>query len=121
MTGNSNKMISDFSDKPKTQSFFNAIAEYTASLGEVDKELKAQVSFSVNRKFLWLWAYEKTADGTLYLNVTLDRRKNDRHFHEVTQVSKNRWNHHVVVKSETTANSQWLHALIQDGYEFASQ
>lgn len=121
MTDDSNKMISDFTDKPKTQSFFNAIAGYTASLGEVDKELKAQVSFSVNRKFLWLWAYEKTPDGTLYLNVTLDRKNSDRRFHDVTQVSKNRWNHHVVVKSESTANSAWLHALIQDGYDFARQ
>ena len=119
MSADSNKMISDFTDKPATRSFFDAIAEYTASLGEVNQELKAQVSFSVNRKFLWLWAYEKTPDGTLYLNVTLDRRNDDRRFHDVTQVSKNRWNHHVVVKSESAANSHWLHGLIRDGYEFA--
>lgn len=68
MANDSNKMISDFTGKPATQSFFTAIAEYTASLGQATKDTKAQVSFAVNRKFLWLWAYEKTADGVLYLN-----------------------------------------------------
>ncbi|QGH70902.1 hypothetical protein GCE65_02960 [Pseudactinotalea sp. HY158] len=119
MTSASNKMISDFTGKPTTQSFFTAIAEYTASLGQVAKDAKAQVSFSVNRKFLWLWAYEKTADGTLYLNVTLDQKIDDPHFHNVSQVSTNRWNHHVEVKSEVTANSDWLHDLIRQGFEFA--
>ena len=62
----SNKMISDFSDKPKTDSFYQVIDEYVMSLGKVKKEFRAQVSYSVNRKFLWMWAYEKTKDGTLY-------------------------------------------------------
>lgn len=119
MTSASNKMISDFTGKPTTQSFFAAIAEYAASLGPVTKDVKAQVSFSVNRKFLWLWAYEKTADGTLYLNVTLDQKIDDSRFNNVSQVSKNRWNHHVDVKSEAIANSDWLHDLIRQGYQFA--
>lgn len=119
MTRASNKMISDFSDKPTTQLFFTTIADYTTSLGQVTREAKAQVSLSVNRKFLWLWAYEQTADGTLYLNVTLDQRIDDPHFHNVSQISRNRWNHHVEVKSEATANSGWLHDLIRQGYEFA--
>lgn len=119
MTSASNTMISDFAGKPTTQSFFSAIAEYTASLGPVTKDAKAQVSFSMKRKFLWLWAYEKTADGTLYLNVTLDQKIDDPHVNNVSQVSKNRWNHHVEVKSEAIANSDWLHGLIRQGYEFA--
>lgn len=119
MTRASNKMISDFAGKPRTQAFFTAIAEYTASLGQVITDAKAQVSFSVNRKFLWLWAYEQTADGTLYLNVTLDQKVEDPHLRNVSQISKHRWNHHVEVKSEATANSDWLHDLIRQGYEFA--
>ncbi|WP_449278586.1 DUF5655 domain-containing protein [Leucobacter sp. GX24907] len=121
MANDTNKMIGVFPDKPKMQAFFDAIAQYTASLGPVESELKAQTSFFVNRKFLWLWAYEKTADGTLYLNVALDEQVDDPHFHIVNQVSKNRWNHHVVVKSEGAANSKWLHRLIRAGYEFACQ
>lgn len=121
MTRDSNKMISDFTGKPRTRSYYASIAAFTTGLGPVDTTSKAQVSFSVKRKFLWLWAYEKTADGTLYLNVTLDRRIDDPHFHNVTQVSSHRWNHHVEVKSEAIANSDWLHALIRDGYEFAQR
>lgn len=45
----SNKMISDFSDKPKTDSFYQAIDGYVMSLGKVKREFRAQVSYSVNR------------------------------------------------------------------------
>jgi hypothetical protein len=76
-----NKMTADFSDKPKTQSYFEAIDEYVMSLGKVTREKKAQVSYSVNRKFLWLWAYEKTADDTLYLTVCLDKKLNNPNYH----------------------------------------
>ena len=34
----SNKMISDFSDKPKTDSFYQVIDEYVMSLGKVKKD-----------------------------------------------------------------------------------
>jgi hypothetical protein len=116
-----NKMISDFSEKPHTLGFFKNIDDYVQGLGEVKKELKAQVSYAVKRKFLWMWAYEKTPDGTLYLNVTLDRELKNPHFHNVTQVSKNRWNHQVEVKSLKIAESKWLQKLIKSGYEFASE
>ena len=68
----SNKMISVFSDKPKTNAHYRAIDSYVMALGSIRKEFRAQVSYAVNRKFLWMWAYEKTADGTLYINITLD-------------------------------------------------
>lgn len=50
----SNKMTSDFSGKPKTDSFYQAIDEYVMSLGEVEREFRSQVSYAVNRKFLWM-------------------------------------------------------------------
>lgn len=121
MTRGSNKMISDFTAKPKTKSYASAIETFTTNLGPVDVERKAQVSFAVNRKFLWLLAYEQTADGTLYLNVTLDRKVADPHVHNITQVSTNRWNHQVEVKTQAIARSRWLHDLIRAGYEFASE
>lgn len=117
----SNRMISDFSDKPKTDSFYQAIDAYVMSLEKVERSFRAQVSYGVNRKFLWMWAYERTCDGTLYLNVTLDRQIGDEHIHKVAHVSPNRWNHHVVVKSMATATSQWLKDLIRAGYTFAIQ
>lgn len=112
-------MIGNFAGKPKTQAFFSSIAAYVHTLGPSKHEVKAQVSYSINRKFLWLWAYEKTPDGTLYLTVCLDKKIENPHFRYVTQVSKNRWNHHVEVTSLQIANSAWLHRLIDAGYKFA--
>ena len=121
MPTTSNKMIGDFSGKPASAAMYAAIESYTLSLGSVTKHLTAQVSFSVNRKFLWLWAYERTGDGTLFLNVRLDRPAEDPHFHRVDQVSANRWNHHVVVKTMEAAQSDWLRDLIRAGHEFAAR
>lgn len=121
MAGGTNKMIGEFADKPRTHAQFLAIDEFVLGLGPVEKTIKAQVSYSVNRKFLWLWAYEKTADGTLYLNVTLDHVYDDERLHRVDQVSKNRWNHHVEVKTLRTAESAWLRKLVTAGFEFASR
>ena len=121
MPTTSNKMIGDFGGKPASAAMYAAIESYTLSLGSVTKHLTAQVSFSVNRKFLWVWAYEGTGDGTLFLNVRLDRPVEDPHFHRVDQVSANRWNHHVVVKTMETAQSDWLKDLIRAGHEFAAR
>ena len=112
-------MTGDFTTKPVTRSFYEAIDAYVRSLGPCEREVRAQVSYGGRRKFLWMWAYEKTPDGTLYLTVCLDRALEDSRFHYVKQVSTNRWNHHVVVKSEGIAASGWLHRLIRAGYEFA--
>lgn len=117
----SNPMISDFTAKPRTHAQYQAIDAFVMGLGAVERSATAQVSYSVNRKFLWLWAYEKTADGTLYLNVTLDHALTDDRLHRVSQVSANRWNHHVEVKSEQTARSDWLRGLITAGFEFAGR
>lgn len=117
----SDKMISDFTAKPTTQAYFVSIAAYTQSLGPVRAESKSQASFAANRKFLWMWAYEKTVDGTLYLTVLLDRPMEDQRFHYVTRVGAARWNHHVVVKSAETAESEWLHDVIRAGYDAAAK
>ena len=45
----------------------------------------------------------------------------DPHVHRVDQVSANRWNHHVVVKTMEAAQSDWLRDLIRAGYEFAAR
>ncbi len=121
MTTAQNKMTCDFTGKPKTQSFAEDIVQYVESLGPVEYEKKAQLSYKVRRKFLWLWVYEKTPDGTLYLTVCLDKELANEHFHYVNQVSAHRWNHHVEVKSEDIATSKWLKELIREGYEFASR
>ena len=117
----SNKMIGRFSGKPERATMYTADESYAMSHGAVTKHLTAQVSFSVNRKFLWVWAYERTGDGTLFLNVRLDRPVEDPRFHRVDQVSANRWNHHVVVKTMEAEQSDWLKDLIRAGHEFAAR
>lgn len=112
-------MTSDFSGKPKTQRYFAAVSEFVESLGESKREVKAQVSYGIKRKFLWLWAYEKTADGTLYMTVCLDKHLDDPLFHYVKQISPNRYNHHIEVKSQRIAESAALRKLVRAGYEFA--
>lgn len=52
MARGSNKMISDFTGKPATQSYASAIEAFTTSLDQMEVERKAQVSFRVKRKFL---------------------------------------------------------------------
>ncbi|MBO3724888.1 hypothetical protein J5X07_07580 [Actinomyces bowdenii] len=120
MPTGSNRMIGDFSDKPVTAGIYATIESYVLSLGTVTKHVTSQVSFSVNRKFLWAWAYEKTPDGTLFLNVRLARPMGGPRLHRVSQISANRWNHHVVVRTLEAADSTWLRDLLRAGYEFAA-
>lgn len=94
-----NKMIGTFESKPKTQAIFDKIDRYIHSLGQVDIEVKSQLSYKLQRKFCWIWTYEKTKDGTLFLAFLLDRKIDAGFIHATTQVSKNRWNHNVVLKS----------------------
>lgn len=117
----SNKMIGEFAGKPTTLSHFTAISDFACSLGPVRTETKAQASFAVKRKFLWCWAYERTADGTLYLTVAIDRNLDGPNVHAVSQIGKSRWNHSVVVTTAEAATSDWLRELIRAGYESAER
>ena len=114
-------MISDFSDKPKTEAMCLVVDQFVSSLGDLKKELKSQVSYSINRKFLWMWSYEKTSDGVLYLTVCLDEELKSPNFHYVNKVNPNRWNHHVVLKDISSAKSDWLRSLLKAGFNFASK
>jgi hypothetical protein len=116
---NNEAINSYFNKKPKTLAFFSTIVAYVHTLGTIKQTVKKQISFSVNRKFLWFWVYDKTPDGTLYMTVCLDEKIDDPHFHYVNQISANRWNHHVVVKSEDIATSSWVKRLVRAGYKFA--
>ena len=85
MAARTNTMISDFSAKPETRSFYEAIDAFVQGLGPVTRTARSQVSYGANRKFLWMWAYERTADGTLYLNVPLDRPEHHDGVHNLTR------------------------------------
>lgn len=53
--------------------------------------------------------------------VCLDRSLSDPLFHYVNQVSANRWNHHIEVKSEAIATSETVKMLVRAGHEFAAK
>jgi len=114
-----NKMTGNFSSKPKTRELAEQIIALVQSLGPSQLETKGQMTFAGKRKFLWMWTYGRTGDGTLYVTVCLDREINDPHFHYVKRVSPNRWNHHVVVRSPEQINSQWFKELVEAGYAFS--
>lgn len=117
----SNKMTADFSAKPMTEKLAGKVVDMVEALGPSKRERKAQLSFGVKRKFIWMWTYERTPDGTLYLTVTLDKELKGAHFHYVKQATPNRWNHHVVVKSSGQIESAWFKSLLEDGYAFSSK
>jgi len=117
----SNKMTADFSDKPMTEKLANTVIDRVEALGPSRRERKAQLSFGVKRKFIWMWTYERTADGTLYLTVTLDKKRHGAHFHYVKEAGPHRWNHHVVVKSAEQIESAWFRDLLEDGYAFSAK
>ena len=116
---NSNKMIGTFEGKPETLRFFEYIDSYIRPLDGVKTEVKSQISYKVLRKFLWMWSYEKTADGTLFLSFLLDKKIEKGFVHDVSQVSKNRWNHSVVIKSAEDAQSNELKMALLQSYDFA--
>ena len=119
MTG-TNKMIGRFENKPQTQAIFNKVDSYIHSIGNVEIEIKSQISYKLQRKFCWMWSYEKTKDGTLFLAFLLDEKIDASFIHAVTQVSKNRWNHNVVLKSLEDAEDPNLREALSKSYHFAN-
>lgn len=116
-----NKMKGVFTDTPTTQAYFEAIDTLISSLGGAEQEIKAQCTYKLKRKFLWLWVYDKTADGTLFMNVLLDHQMEAPFLHDINQVSKNRFNHNIVIKSMETIQSKEFLDLLQASYKFAEE
>ncbi|MDO4786259.1 MAG: DUF5655 domain-containing protein [Fretibacterium sp.] len=117
----SNKMIGHFEDKPLTEAYCQRIESYLKELPNIGKELKSQLSYKVKRKFLWMWTYEKTRDGILYLSLMLDEEIKDDRIHNVSQVSAKRWNHSIVIKDKEEIESSWFQDLLLKGYAFAGR
>jgi hypothetical protein len=113
------KMTGNFRTKPKTLALAERIIGLVQTLGPGHQEIKGQMTFAGKRKFLWMWTYGHTADGTLYVTVCLDRKIDSPNFQYVKQVSPNRWNHHVVVRSFEQIDSRWFNELIEAGHVFS--
>ena len=68
-----------------------------------------------------MWSYEKTADGTLFLSFLLDKKLEKDFIHNYYQVSKNRWNHSVVIKTIEEAKNLELKTALLQAYEFSKR
>lgn len=91
-----------FAGKPTTRRIFDAIkAQIDAAIPNT-VEVGSQISFRARRKFAWVWLYnvtKKNPNGILHLMLRLDHRVEHPDVREITQVSRNRWNHQIVVGS----------------------
>jgi hypothetical protein len=113
-----------FAGKPDSYAVFEVLAGRIGALGPSEIEVKSQISFAVTRKFAWFWLYnvtQKNPSGVPHLMLAIDRKASDRHVREVTQVTKNRWNHQIVVRSMDDANSEWLGDLMAEAYAFGAK
>ncbi len=86
MAACTNKMISDLTTKRDPRSLRSDRC-LCSGARLVTRIALARVSNAVNRMFLGRWADEKTADGTLYLNLTLERPERGPGVRKTTQVS----------------------------------
>ena len=68
MPTGANKMTGDFTDKPATRSCFEAIDAFVRSLWPCTREVKAQVSYAVRRKFLWMVVKSEGIAGSEWLH-----------------------------------------------------
>ncbi len=112
-----------FDGKPDTFKIFGAVYEQLQSIGPFDVSVKSQIGFSVKRKFAWFWLYNVTLsdlNGILHTMLCIDRGIKDSHVRNIDQISKNRWNHQIVIRTLPEAESQWLRGLLEAAYSFGS-
>lgn len=112
-----------FAGKPESREIFEVIAARIAEQGPSEVSVASQISFKVNRKFAWFWLYNvtrKNPSGVPHLMLAIAKRMEDPHVREINQISKNRWNHQVVVRTVDEARSVWLGESIAAAYQYGS-
>lgn len=112
-----------FAGKPESLEIFEVIATRIAQQGPSDLSVGSQISFGCNRKFAWFWLYnvtKKNPSGVPHLMLAIDEMLEDPHVREVNQISKNRWNHQIVIRTADEARSAWLGKLIAAAYRHGS-
>lgn len=113
-----------FSGKPITREIFDVIRAKIDAATQNTVEVGSQISFAARRKFAWIWLYNVTKqnwNGVLHLMLRLDRRAEHPGIREITQVSKDRWNHQIVVRSVDDAKATWLGDLIDEACVFGNR
>jgi Domain of unknown function (DUF5655) len=112
-----------FDGKPEALRIFRAIEAQVSAFGPSRIEVASQIAFGVKRKFAWIWLYnvtQKNPNGILHLMLAVDEKIDDPHVRNFNQVSANRWNHQIIVRTLEDAQSDWLRLLIERAYRFGS-
>jgi hypothetical protein len=113
-----------FEGKPDTYEIFQAVERRLTELGPSEVSVGSQVSFGVKRKFAWFWLYnvtKKNPSGILHVMLAIDQEVDDLHIRDISLVSKNRWNHQIVIRTLEDARSGWLGRLLQMAYSYGSE
>lgn len=113
-----------FDGKPVTHQIYREVEKRIRRLGPAERTIKTQISFGVNRKFAWVWLYNvtrKNPNGILHLTLALDHDAEDPHVRDISQVSKNRWNHQIVIRTLDDARSDWLGELLEHAYRYGAR
>lgn len=112
-----------FKGKPETYEIYKAIEKRLAALGPSEVTVKSQISFGANRKFAWFWLYNvtrKNPNGILHIMLAIDHKVDDSHVRDISQISNNRWNHQIVIRTLEDAKSDWLGRLLREAYSYGS-
>lgn len=114
-------IVAYFEGKPDAYEIFKAVLARVRALGSFDVTVASQISLGVDRKFAWFWLYnitQKNPSGILHVMLRIDRRVDDPHVRHIEQVSKNRWNHQIVLRTPDDAQSRWLGDLLEAAFGF---
>ena len=112
-----------FEGKPKTYEIFTVVYDHLQTLGPLEVDVRSQIALSLERQFAWFWLYNvtrKNPNGILHTSLRMDERIDDPHIRAITQISKNRWNHQVVILTVEDANSAWMRRLLEAAYRFGA-
>ena len=94
-----------FEGKPDTYELFKTILARLQTLGPFEVTVASQISLGIDRKFAWFWLYnvtKKNPSGILHTMLRIDRRLEDPNVRNIEQVTKNGWNHQIVIPRSIT-------------------
>jgi len=63
----------------------------------------------------------KEPEWVLHLMLAIDRRIDDPHVRDISQVGNSRWNHQIVVRTADDARSDWLGDLLGEAYSYGAR
>jgi len=118
------EIVAYFEGKPDTYELFKVVFARLHDLGSFEVSVASQVSLGIDRKFAWFWLYnvtKKNPSGVLHMMLRIDQRHDDPHVRNIEQVSRNRWNHQIVVRTPDDAKSRWLGDLLEAAYGFGGR